>query len=71
MEKFTSKKFLQWKITDITDVIAPNAKRENVGIAQEKKLHEQMIGLEDAINTMNILNFIKFFTDKRLGQRYK
>ena len=30
------KKIPSMKITDIADVIAPNAKRENVGIAQEK-----------------------------------
>ena len=35
-------------ITEIASVVAPNAKQEIIGIRPGEKLHEQMIGLEDA-----------------------
>ena len=36
------------KIIDIANVIAPEAKYEIIGIRPGEKLHEQMIGSEDA-----------------------
>ena len=36
------------KVTDLADVIAPNKNQEIVGIKPGEKLHEQMIGSEDA-----------------------
>jgi FlaA1/EpsC-like NDP-sugar epimerase len=36
------------KVTDIARAIAPEAKHEVVGIRPGEKLHEQMIGFEDA-----------------------
>ena len=42
------KKIPSMKITDIAKVIAPNAKHKIIGIRPGEKLHEQMIGLEDA-----------------------
>jgi UDP-N-acetylglucosamine 4,6-dehydratase (inverting) len=39
------------KITDIALAVAPNARHEIVGIRPGEKLHEQMIGLEDALYT--------------------
>ena len=42
------KKIPSMKVTEIADVIAPEAKQEVVGIRPGEKLHEQMIGIEDA-----------------------
>ena len=39
------------KVTDIARVIAPDAEQEIVGIRPGEKLHEQMIGEEDAPST--------------------
>jgi UDP-N-acetylglucosamine 4,6-dehydratase/5-epimerase len=36
------------KVTDIAQVISPNARQEIIGIRPGEKLHEQMIGPEDA-----------------------
>ncbi len=45
------KKIPSMKVTDIARVIAPEAKQEIVGIRPGEKLHEQMVGLEDAYFT--------------------
>ncbi len=42
------KKIPSMKVTDLAKVVAPNAKHEVVGIRPGEKLHEQMIGHEDA-----------------------
>ena len=42
------KKIPSMKVADIARVIAPNAKHKIVGIRPGEKLHEQMIGSEDA-----------------------
>jgi len=42
------KKIPSMKVTDLARVIAPEAKQEVVGIRPGEKLHEQMIGAEDA-----------------------
>ena len=42
------KKIPSMKVTDIAHVVAPEARHEIVGIRPGEKLHEQMIGLEDA-----------------------
>ncbi|MEM9430237.1 MAG: UDP-N-acetylglucosamine 4,6-dehydratase (inverting), partial [Pseudomonadota bacterium] len=42
------KKIPSMKVTDIASVVAPEAKQETVGIRPGEKLHEQMVGLEDA-----------------------
>ena len=42
------KKIPSMKVTDIASVIAPEARQEIVGIRPGEKLHEQMIGVEDA-----------------------
>ncbi|MFG6535310.1 UDP-N-acetylglucosamine 4,6-dehydratase (inverting) [Sulfitobacter sp. 1A16787] len=42
------KKIPSMKVTDVARVIAPEAKQEVVGIRPGEKLHEQMIGVEDA-----------------------
>jgi UDP-N-acetylglucosamine 4,6-dehydratase/5-epimerase len=42
------KKIPSMKVTDLASVVAPSAKQEIVGIRPGEKLHEQMIGEEDA-----------------------
>ena len=42
------KKIPSMKVTEIASVIAPNARQDIVGIRPGEKLHEQMIGIEDA-----------------------
>ncbi|MBK1636514.1 UDP-N-acetylglucosamine 4,6-dehydratase (inverting) [Rhodovulum adriaticum] len=42
------KKIPSMKVTDIAHVVAPEARQETVGIRPGEKLHEQMIGIEDA-----------------------
>ena len=45
------KKIPSMKVTDLARVVAPEAKQEVVGIRPGEKLHEQMIGIEDAYYT--------------------
>jgi UDP-N-acetylglucosamine 4,6-dehydratase (inverting) len=42
------KKIPSMKVTDVAQAVAPNAKHEIIGIRPGEKLHEQMIGPEDA-----------------------
>ena len=42
------KKIPSMKVTDVARVVAPEAKQDVVGIRPGEKLHEQMIGFEDA-----------------------
>ncbi len=45
------KKIPSMKVTDLARVVAPNCRQEIVGIRPGEKLHEQMIGAEDAYYT--------------------
>lgn len=45
------KKIPSMKVTDVARTIAPDAKHDIVGIRPGEKLHEQMIGPEDALHT--------------------
>jgi UDP-N-acetylglucosamine 4,6-dehydratase (inverting) len=45
------KKIPSMRVTDIAKAVAPEAEQEVVGIRPGEKLHEQMIGLEDALYT--------------------
>ena len=45
------KKIPSMKVTDIAKAVAPEARQEIVGIRPGEKLHEQMIGEEDALHT--------------------
>jgi len=45
------KKIPSMKITDVAQVIAPNAKQKIIGMRPGEKLHEQMIGAEDSYFT--------------------
>ena len=39
------------KVTDLAKAISPEAQHEIIGIRPGEKLHEQMIGEEDALTT--------------------
>ena len=45
------KKIPSMKVTDLARVVAPECRQEVVGIRPGEKLHEQMIGAEDAYYT--------------------
>jgi UDP-N-acetylglucosamine 4,6-dehydratase (inverting) len=45
------KKIPSMRVTDIALAVAPGARHEVVGIRPGEKLHEQMIGAEDAVHT--------------------
>lgn len=45
------KKIPSMKVTDLARAVAPDARHEIVGIRPGEKLHEQMIGYEDALHT--------------------
>ena len=45
------KKIPSIKVTELGKAVAPNSKQHIVGIRPGEKLHEQMIGVEDAIST--------------------
>lgn len=47
------------KVTDIARVIAPKAKQEIIGIRPGEKIHEQMIGFEDAPFTYEYDDYFK------------
>ena len=53
------KKIPSMKVTDIADVIAPHAQKKIIGIRPGEKLHEQMIGVEDAPNTFEYSDYYK------------
>lgn len=42
------KKIPSMRVTDIAEAVAPDSQKEIIGIRPGEKLHEQMIGLEDA-----------------------
>ena len=53
------KKIPSMTITDIGRVVAPDARQEIVGIRPGEKLHEQMIGVEDAYHTYEYPEYFK------------
>jgi len=53
------KKIPSMRITDIARAAAPDAKQCIVGIRPGEKLHEQMIGIEDALYTYEYTNHYK------------
>lgn len=53
------KKIPSMKVPDIATVIAPEARQETVGIRPGEKLHEQMIGVEDAPFTYEYGDYFK------------
>lgn len=53
------KKIPSMKITDVALAVDGNAKQEEVGIRPGEKLHEQMIGFEDALYTYEYKEYYK------------
>jgi UDP-N-acetylglucosamine 4,6-dehydratase (inverting) len=53
------KKIPSMKVTDLGKVVAPDCKQVVVGIRPGEKLHEQMIGLEDAYYTYEYPEYYK------------
>jgi len=53
------KKIPSMKVTDVATSVSPEAKQEFVGIRPGEKLHEQMIGSEDAIYTYEYPEYYK------------
>ena len=53
------KKIPSMKLTDVAHACAPGAKHEIVGIRPGEKLHEQMIGTEDALYTYEYADHFK------------
>lgn len=53
------KKIPSMKVTDIARAIAPEATHEIIGIRPGEKIHEQMIGLEDAPHTYEYSDYYK------------
>jgi UDP-N-acetylglucosamine 4,6-dehydratase len=53
------KKIPAMKVVDIASAVAPNAEHEIVGIRPGEKLHEQMIGPEDAMHTFEYKDHFK------------
>jgi len=53
------KKIPSMKVTDVAHACVPNAKQEIVGIRPGEKLHEQMIGSEDALHTYEYPEYFK------------
>jgi UDP-N-acetylglucosamine 4,6-dehydratase/5-epimerase len=59
------KKIPSMKITDIAKAIGPDSKFEMIGIRPGEKLHEQMIGLEDAHYTYEYQDYYKILPSIR------
>lgn len=53
------KKIPSMSILEIADAVAPNATSEIIGIRPGEKLHEQMIGIEDAAHTFEYKDYFK------------
>ena len=53
------KKIPSITITDIADAVAPEAKQEIIGVRPGEKIHEQMIGSEDAPHTYSYTDHYK------------
>ena len=53
------KKIPSMNIIEIAEAAAPGARRELVGIRPGEKLHEQMIGIEDAPHTYDYAGYYK------------
>lgn len=57
------KKIPSMKVTDLAEVVCPNRKHVEVGIRPGEKLHEQMIGAEDADCTYEYQDYYKILPE--------
>ena len=53
------KKIPSMRVVDIAKAVAPNASQKIIGIRPGEKLHEQMIGIEDAAHTFEYDEYFK------------
>jgi UDP-N-acetylglucosamine 4,6-dehydratase/5-epimerase len=53
------KKIPSMKVTDIARAVAPDVRHDIIGIRPGEKLHEQMIGTEDALHTYEYADYFK------------
>ena len=53
------KKIPSMKLVDIARAVAPDARHEVIGIRPGEKLHEQMVGPEDALHTFEYSSYYK------------
>jgi len=53
------KKIPSMKVIDIANAVSPSAKHKIIGIRPGEKIHEQMIGVEDALYTYEYDNYYK------------
>jgi FlaA1/EpsC-like NDP-sugar epimerase len=53
------KKIPSMKVSEVAKAVAPTARHEVIGIRPGEKLHEQMIGMEDAFYTYEYKNHYK------------
>ena len=65
------KKIPSMKVTDIARAVAPEAEQKIVGIRPGEKLHEQMIGFEDAPHTYEYQGHYKILPAITTGVRTK
>jgi FlaA1/EpsC-like NDP-sugar epimerase len=56
-------------ITDIADAFGPDLERREVGIQPGEKLHEQLIGAEDALHTYDYGDYYKILPTINLWDR--
>lgn len=63
------KKIPSMSISDIAKSVSPGAKIEIVGIRPGEKLHEQMIGLEDAIRTFDYGDHFRIMPSIEMGDK--
>jgi UDP-N-acetylglucosamine 4,6-dehydratase (inverting) len=62
------KKIPSMKVVEIARTISPSAKLDVIGIRPGEKIHEQMIGSEDASNTYDFGYFYKILPDTGVQQ---
>lgn len=73
------KKIPSMKVVDIAKTVAPQASHKTIGIRPGEKMHEQMIGIEDAAHTYEYDGYYKILPainnwssdSKRIGQGKK
>jgi len=69
-------KIPSYRITDVAEAIAPDCKKVHIGIRPGEKLHEEMITVTDAINTVEfdryfvILPSLKLWDIKKFTQAF-
>ena len=56
-------------ITDIANAVAPEAEQKIIGIRPGEKLHEQMIGVEDAPHTFEYDEHLKYYRLFTIGRK--